>query len=147
MTITPETSNELSLSIEKIISAPPEHVFNAWLDPITLARFMRPASGMEAPEITLDGTEGGEFEIIMKMPDGTPIPHTGKYLTVDPHRQITFTWESAFSPADSHVTLMLRPEGTGTHITLTHVKFFDTEKRDNHHGGWSQILDTLSEIL
>lgn len=111
-----------------------------------LARFIRPAPDMSIPRVSSDAHEGGTFEIVMKVGDAE-IPHSGKYLRLAPNSQIVFTWESPFSPADSQVTLDFKPEGAGTRVTLTHVKFFDEEKRDNHAGGWANILKTLNETL
>jgi uncharacterized protein YndB with AHSA1/START domain len=143
---TTEIRRDLSLSVDRVIAAPPEAVFDAWLNPQMLARFMRPGPNMDAPDVTNDAQEGGRFEIIMKAAD-QEIPHHGTYKKIDPHSQIVFTWESPFSPAESEVTLDIRPEGSGSHITLTHVTFYDEEKRDNHAGGWTAILETLAATL
>lgn len=144
--MTTETRPDLRLSTDRVIAAPVEKVFNAWLDPEMLARFMRPGPDMSVPSAKSDAREGGHFEIIMRAGD-QDIPHQGIYKKIARHSQIVFTWESAFSPADSEVTLDLRPEGDGTHITLTHVTFYDEEKRDNHLGGWKNILEALSEAV
>lgn len=144
--MTTETRPDLRLSTDRVIAAPVEKVFNAWLDPEMLARFMRPGPDMTVPSAKSDAREGGQFEIIMRAGD-QDIPHQGIYKKIARHSQIVFTWESAFSPADSEVTLNLRPEGDGTHITLTHVTFYDEEKRDNHLGGWKNILEALSEAV
>lgn len=143
---TTEIRRDLNLSVDRAIAAPPEAVFDAWLNPQMLARFMRPGPNMDAPDVTNDAQKGGRFEIIMKAAD-QEIPHHGTYKKIDPHSQIVFTWESPFSPAESEVTLDIRPEGSGSHITLTHVTFYDEEKRDNHAGGWTAILETLAATL
>lgn len=143
---TTDVRPDLSLSVDRVIAAAPEKVFNAWLNPEMLAKFMRPGPDMGAPDVTTDAKEGGGFEIIMKAGD-QDLPHRGTYKKIDPHSQIIFTWESAFSPTESEVTLDIRPEGDGSHIRLTHVTFYDEEKRDNHEGGWTQILATLDSAL
>jgi uncharacterized protein YndB with AHSA1/START domain len=146
MTATETNPEDLSLKIERVIAAPPERVFNAWLDPVTLAKFMHPAPDMVAPEISNDPREGGRFDILMRH-GKAEIPHHGRYTAINPHSRIAFTWVSPYSPEGSEVTLVLRPDGGGTHITLTHVKFFGEEERDNHEGGWGRILDVLGETL
>ncbi|MDC0737391.1 SRPBCC family protein [Cognatishimia sp. SS12] len=144
--MTTDIRKDLHLSVDHVINAAPEVVYNAWLNPETLAKFMRPAPGMGAPKVSNDPREGGAFEIIMS-PGDQHLPHRGIYRKLSPHDQIVFTWESAFSPAGSEVTIDLRPEGDGTHVTLTHVTFFGEEERDNHQQGWAQILATLAETL
>ena len=121
-------------------------MFNAWLDPAMLARFMMPGPNMTVPHAATDPTEGGRFEIVMKAGDDE-IPHAGTYKEIDPHSRIVFTWESPFSIDGSTVTLSFDQEGDGTRVTLNHVRFASEEARNNHEGGWSAILAALGEVL
>ncbi len=146
MTATATNPEDLSLTIERVIAAPPEAVFNAWLDPVMLAKFMHPAPDMVAPEISNDPRIGGRFDILMRHGEAE-IPHHGNYTAINPHSRIAFTWVSPYSPEGSEVTLVLRPQNGGTHITLTHVKFFGEDERNSHEGGWGRILEALTETL
>ena len=137
---------DLTLTVSRTIAAPPEAVFNAWLDAEKLAKFMLPAPGMSNPRVTADGRKGGQFEILMPTPDGE-IPHTGEFLEVDPHSRLVFSWNSPFSGEGSTVTLSLTPQDAGTHIELTHVKFPSAESRDNHEKGWGHILEALDALV
>ena len=135
---------DLSLTVSRNIAAPAARVFDAWLDPVMLARFMRPMPGMEAPKVANDPKEGGQFEIIMHTPSGD-IPHTGTYKEISPHSRIIFTWDSPFTAEGSTVTLDFAEANGATDVTLTHVTFPSEESRDNHQNGWTQILETLTE--
>ncbi|MBV7379760.1 SRPBCC family protein [Maritimibacter dapengensis] len=137
---------DLSLTVDRIIKAPQERVFNAWLDPEMLARFIIPGPGMTVPHAASDAREGGRFEIVMKAGDDE-IPHAGEYREIKPHERIVFTWESPFSVEDSTVTLTFDPVEGGTRVTLTHVRFPDKESRDNHEGGWNAILEALDGVM
>lgn len=133
---------ELSLTVERTIPAAQNRVFDAWLDPNMLRRFMLPGEGMSVPVANTNPTEGGRFEIVMQAGD-QEIPHAGTYKKIDPHSQLVFTWESPYSQDDSEVTLDFAPDGEGTKVTLTHVRFPSQESRDNHEGGWAMILGAL----
>lgn len=134
---------ELSLTTERVIAAPKSRVFEAWLDPAMLKRFMTPGPGMTVPTATAEAREGGRFEIVMQAGDDT-LPHRGTYKEISPHDRIVFTWESPFSTEiDSTVTLDFAEDGAGTRVRLTHVRFPDAESRDRHEGGWSAILASL----
>ena len=137
---------DLTLTTSRTIAAPQAAVFDAWLNPDMLRQFMRPGPGMTTPRATSDGKQGGRFDLIMKAGDDE-MPHGGTYLEVTPHSRIVFTWESPFSADDSTVTLDFAPNGEGTQITLTHVRFVSEESRDNHLGGWTAILEALDETL
>jgi len=137
---------DLTVKISKTIAAPIETLFDAWLDPVMLSRFVLPAPGMPNPEVENDPREGGRFSIVMHVGDDK-IPHTGTYLEVSRPHRLRFSWESPFSTDDSTVTLDFADAGGGaTRVDLTHVKFLNEEARANHEGGWKQILETLAEV-
>lgn len=136
---------DLSLTVERVISAPPERVFDAWLNPQMLMRFMTPGPSETCPKATSDAVEGRRFEIIMR--GERDLLHSGTYQEITRHSRLVFTWESPFSVPASTVTLDFQPEGSGTRLTLTHVKFQNEEMRDNHTGGWTAILEALGTAV
>ncbi len=138
---------KLSLSVIKKIGAPIETVFDAWLDPAILSKFMLPKSGMPCPAVKLDPSVGGRFQIDMDVGEKI-IPHHGEYLEIDRPNRLVFSWESPFSAPDSQVTIDFKPvEDSSTEITLKHIRFLNEESRDNHHGGWTNILEQQSLII
>lgn len=138
---------DLTVSIEKTINAPIEKVFDAWLDPAMLTRFILPDPSMPQPQVENDPREGGRFTIVMHVGDDK-LPHSGSYLVIERPRQLKFSWESAYSTDDSSVTLDFTAiDSETTRVELTHVKFLNEEARSDHEGGWGNILDKLGEVL
>lgn len=139
---------ELTVKLNKIIHAPIEKVFDAWLNPKILSKFMRGMPDMPESDVETDAREGGEFTIIMHY-RGEKIPHTGKYLEISRPDKLVFTWASQYSVVDnSTVTLKFtKVDDNRTNISLSHVKFIDEEMRSAHEGGWEHILDILSEVM
>ena len=138
---------ELSVNLTKTIQAPIEKVFDAWLDPASLTRFILPGPGMPQPEVENDPREGGRFTIVMHVGE-EKIPHSGSYLTIDRPNRLVFSWESPYSTDDSQVSLIFtQVDADTTKIELTHVRFINEEARSNHEGGWTNILDKLTEVV
>lgn len=138
---------DLTVNITRTIDAPIEKVFDAWLDPVMLSKFMIPAKGMANPKVKCDPRKGGAFEILMQVGD-EQIPHTGKYVVLDRPNKLAFTWESSASLPDSVVTLnFAKVDKNKTRINLTHTKFKDETRRSNHESGWGNILATLGGCL
>ncbi|MDJ1007563.1 MAG: metalloregulator ArsR/SmtB family transcription factor [Paracoccaceae bacterium] len=134
---------ELALEVSHHIPAPREKVFDAWLDPKMLAKFMTPGPNMSVPTATSDARVGGRFLVVMRAGDND-MPHAGTYREIRRPERLVFTWESPFSQAEgSTVTLDFAESGGGTDVTLRHVRFETEEARDNHKGGWSAILAAL----
>lgn len=139
--------SELELTINRTISASRETVFNAWLSPEMLAKFMRTPTGSEVSKVKNDPVKGGRFSIVMMAAD-KEIPHAGTYLEIDPYSRLAFTWESPYSLDDSVVTIDLAEAAPGkTAITLKQVKFRSEEARDGHKGGWNAIFDNFETVI
>ena len=67
-------SKSFELTLTRIIPAARKDVFEAWLDPQALARFMKPMESMPDCKTEVDPREGGNFLIIM-MAGEQEIPH------------------------------------------------------------------------
>lgn len=136
---------DLTTTVTRRIEAPSSRVFDAWLDPALLARFMCPAEGVTVSRAESDARIGGRFDIVMLVGD-KEIPHWGTYKQISRHSKLVFTWESSFSIEGSTVTLTFDESGGGTDVTLVHDKFPSDESRANHTEGWTRILKVLDEI-
>ena len=142
-----DTATELSLECTRFIPAAPEKLFDAWLDPEMLARFMHPGANMSVPEATTDPQTGGRFLVVMRAGD-KDMPHAGTYKTIDRPNRLAFTWESANSTVeDSTVTIDFEKAEGGTNVRLKHVRFPSEKSRDDHTGGWGRILETLADCV
>ena len=137
---------ELSLDISRQINAPIEAVFNAWLSPEMMTRFMTPGDGLSVEDAKADPVEGGTFSLNMVAGD-KKLPHGGEYKVIKPHSTIVFSWDSPFSIDGTLVTLNFTAKDGGTFVALNHVKFSDEEIRDNHEGGWTKILESLDKAV
>jgi uncharacterized protein YndB with AHSA1/START domain len=136
---------DLTLSITRTLKASPDAVYNAWLDPAVIRRFMAGGADQRVTEARTDPRVGGSFRIVMT--SDKEIAHQGVYRDLVPHSLIRFSWESPYSPADSEVTIRLAPVAGGTEITLSQVKFLSEAARDGHKGGWTMILERLETML
>ncbi len=138
--------NDLICKLSRVINAPIDKVFDAWLDPQLLSRFMLPMPGMAQPKTEVDGRVGGRFTIHMDVGEKI-IPHSGTYLELDRPNRLVFSWESPFSTDGSTVTLEFTEQDKAkTRLELTHVRFIDEETRDNHEIGWGNILAALDDL-
>lgn len=139
---------DLTVNIDKIIHAPIEKVFDAWLDPSMLTKFMKGIPDKTDTDVEIDARESGRFTFIMHMGD-VKIPHTGTYLEIRRPDRLVFTWKSQYSVVEnSTVTLnFTRIDDNKTNVSLSHVKFIDEDARSGHEEGWGNILDQLNEIM
>jgi uncharacterized protein YndB with AHSA1/START domain len=127
-------------------AAPPERVFDAWLDPATAGRWLFATATGEMIRVEIDPRVGGRFAIVERR-DGQDVEHVGEYLSVDRPRQLAFTFAvPKFSAQSTRVTIDIVPQGTGCQLTLTHDGVLP-EWSDRTRAGWGMLLDSLGSQL
>jgi uncharacterized protein YndB with AHSA1/START domain len=141
-------AKDISLSLVRAIKAPPEKVFDAWLRPETLKRWMAPSEAMEVTVAETDPRVGGRYRLVMREPDGREHNISGTYWEIVPARKLVFTWNWDGGPdVETLVTLNFRDKGGATELTLTHTKFADEEARDMHNDGWMGCVGRLEKLF
>jgi uncharacterized protein YndB with AHSA1/START domain len=95
-----------------------------------------------------DPRTGGRFRWVMESPDGDTHDVSGVYREVIPNEKLVFTWAWKSTPErESLVTVLLKPDGDGTLLTLIHEQFFDEDARDSHQSGWNGALDKMEKLF
>ena len=136
-----------SLTVKRRFKASPAKVFAAWTDPEKMKRWMGPGE-IIAARAEVDPRVGGRYRIVMHAPNGDEYDVGGVYREVVANEKLVFTWAWKSTPErESLVTLLLKPDGDGTLLTLTHEQFSDEESRDNHKQGWNSTLDKLESFV
>ena len=136
---------DLTLSVSRVIKATPQRIYEAWLDPAMMTRFMYPRPDMHITEARSDARVGGRFRVVMV--GDKEFPHEGTYKELAPYSRLVFTWEAPWSAPDSTVTITLTPQGDGTRVDLNHVRFLSEDSRDGHATGWTGMLEILETAL
>jgi len=140
------TAIKPSLTIKRRINAAPARVFAAFTDPQTITRWFGPP-GVQKVEAESDVRVGGRWKIIGHMSNDTH-EVSGVYREIVPNEKLVYTWAWKSMPErESLVTLVFKPDGAGTLLTLTHEQFFDDDARDRHNQGWSGALDKLEKLF
>lgn len=139
-------TTDLALKLTRRIAASPEQLFDAWLDPAMLRRFISPGGGTSTLRAETDPRIGGRYDIVMRNEMGE-IPHWGEYREIDRPNRLSFTWNSPHAVPDSIVTLTFRAVGDETEVTLVHDRFPSEASRNGHEGGWTSILAALDATL
>jgi uncharacterized protein YndB with AHSA1/START domain len=119
-------------------------VFAAWLDPVSLARWM--GTGEGADVTALDPRVGGTFRIVMRHGHGSA-EHWGEYLAIEPPSLLSFTWLSANTDhRPTLVTVELLDQGDSTELILSHRRL-PRRQVDAHRRGWTEIVAALERTL
>jgi uncharacterized protein YndB with AHSA1/START domain len=134
-------TGEFSVTVRRVIDAPAEELFDAWLDPQSLATWLKPGGPRET-RAEVDPRVGGEFRIDMVY-DETCVVH-GTYREIDRPNRLVFTWSSPDTHhRDSLVTVTFTPSADSTIVEIHQIGLPDEESQTRHQAGWSDILREL----
>jgi uncharacterized protein YndB with AHSA1/START domain len=145
-TATAADSASTTLIMTRRFDAPPERVFNAWLDPKQLAQWMGPR-GVQAEATRLDARVGGGYAITMHTPDKSNPQVNGTYKEITRYTRLVFTWVWTGDMQETLVTLTFKAVGKATEMTLEHTGFPNSDRRDRHNDGWTGSFDKLADLL
>ena len=142
-----QTAVKPSLTLKRRLKASPAKVFAAWIDPEKVKRWMGPGE-VKTLHAECDPRVGGRFRWLMRAPSGEEHDVSGVYREVIPNEKLVFTWAwKTTLERESLVTVLLKPDGDGTLLTLTHEQFFDEDARDRHQHGWNGALEKMDKYL
>ncbi len=142
-------SDPVILTVRRAFAAPPERVFDAWLDPAQVRRFLFATPDGEMAIVEIDARVGGEALIVERRPAGEA-RHRLRYEAIERPRRLVFLF--AADPAAegewTRVTIEIAPEGEGCVLTLTHEMdpaWAAYEERTRE--GWTMILASLADVV
>ena len=79
--------------VRRVLPAPPEVVFDEWLDPVGMSEWMCPRPA-RAAKIVLEPRVGGLLHIDIE-DGGTSVSVTGTFRALERPRLLSFTWSSS----------------------------------------------------
>ena len=139
-----------TLVVEIDIAAPPERVFQAWIDPQQRLAWWGDDQTYRSTTLDSDLRVGGKWRTEGKGKDGKPFSVFGEYTRVDAPNALGFTWNHDFGGGgqpETHVLVELIRTSSGTHVTVTHSGFATAPERDAHNVGWQRVLGWLKSYL
>lgn len=140
----------INVRVTHRFNASPERVFDAWLDPEMIGRWMFGPSVREEEVvgIAVDARVGSSFSFVVRR-QGEEIDHVGRYLEIDRPRRLAFTWGvPKYSPDNARVLIDIVPLETGSELALTHELHPDwADYASRTEAGWAKMLDALGAAL
>lgn len=135
------------LTVKRIIRAPRERVFDAWMDPEALKVWWGPP-GVACPEAEVDLRVGGEYRLANRQPDGTTTWISGHFERISPPDEMVYTWVVTGVPGEpTLVTVTFSPHPDGTELVIFHERFALEAIRDIHLAGWEGCIEKLEGYL
>lgn len=147
MSVQTAVATKPSLTLKRRLNARPETAYAAWTEPEKIVKWFGPDAG-PVTHAEADVRVGGRYAVLFYTEDGEEHHVSGVYREVVPNEKLVFTWAWRSTPErESLVTVLIKPDGDGSLLTLIHEQLFDEATRDRHEYGWTGCLDKLQLYL
>src|SRR5690606_33845415 len=138
-----------TLTQVRILRAPPERVYRAFLDPAALAKW-NPPDGFTAVVHELDARVGGRFRIsFVNFSNGQTHRFGGEYRELVANERIVATdvFDDPGLPGEIVTTTKLRAVAGGTELVVEQDGLPDVIPPEACRLGWQQSLDLLARLV
>jgi uncharacterized protein YndB with AHSA1/START domain len=140
------------ISIEKDFQVSAQQLFHAWTDPQALKQWWHPM-GNDLVDVQNDLTPGGTVKYVFETGNSQePIEISGQYETVEPERQLVYTWnwhlpQATVGNGHYKLTISFEPNGTYSKLFVRQDNFDSEEAVRPHQEGWERALNDLEGFL
>jgi uncharacterized protein YndB with AHSA1/START domain len=139
---------KVSVRVTHRFAASAERVFDAWLDPSKVCKFLFATPTGQIVRAEIDARVGGRFEIVDRR-NGEDVEHTGTYLVLERPSRLVFSLSvPKYSTDESRVEIEIRSLESGCELTLLqHMPGRYAEVKARSQDGWRRILEVLDAAL
>lgn len=135
-----------TVHVVRDFAASAERVFDAWLDPATMARWLFATPNGTMVRAEADPVVDGRFVFVDRR-DGVDVEHLGRYLEIDRPRRLVFEFAvPRYSAEYTQVQIDIASMAGGCRLELTHRGVLPAY-RDRTVDGWTMILEGLAGTL
>lgn len=147
-------SAEKEVTITRILNAPCELVFKAWIDVKQVQQWWGPGN-FTNPVCELDAKVGGKIYIEMKAPDGIVYPMSGIFKEIIPSKKLVFISAALDKNGDPLFeisnTILFEDQNGKTKLTVNARVIKTTPNVEQYlsgmEEGWSQSLVRLENLI
>ena len=138
-----------TLNFHRVLKAPPQRVYKAFLDPAALCKWIAPA-GYTCTVHRLDAKVGGLFKMsFTEFDSGGSNSFGGTYLELVPHEKLVYTdvFDDPNLKGEIKVTVVLKKVMCGTDLSITQAGVPDVIPEEMCHLGWQDSLKQLAQFV
>lgn len=137
------------VKLHRVIRAPAERVYRAFLDPDALVKWM-PPHGFTGKVHHLDATVRGTYRMsFTNFSTGQTIAFGGTYLEMVPNERIRNTdqFDDPNLPGEMVTTISLREVSCGTELDIVQEGIPEAIPLEGCYLGWQESLTLLAQLV
>ena len=142
-------SNTNTIRLHRVLQAPPERVYRAFLDANAMAKWL-PPNGFTGQVHHLDAKVGGTYKMsFTNFSTGKSHSFGGTYLELVPNERIRYTdkFDDPNLPGEMQTTIILKQVFCGTELTATQEGIPAVIPAEACYLGWQESLTLLAQLV
>jgi len=143
------TKNTNNIQLHRVLRAPPERIYRAFLDADAMAKWL-PPNGFTAKVHQMDPKVGGTYKMsFTNFTTGKGHSFGGTYVELTPHERIRYTdkFDDANLPGEMQTTIVLRKVFCGTELNITQEGIPAAIPAEACYLGWQESLTLLAKLV
>ena len=138
-----------SVSLHRVLKAPPEKVYRAFTDPIAIASWL-PPYGFLCTVHEMNVVVGGTFRMSFhNFTTGNSHSFGGQYLELKPDAYLKYTdqFDDPNLPGEMTTTVELKKVSVGTEINILQQDIPSMIPAEMCYLGWQESLEKLAKLV
>lgn len=138
-----------TIRLHRVLAAPPERVYRAFLDPAALCKWL-PPHGFTGTVHEMDAKVGGRYRMsFTNFGTGHAIGFGGEYLELVENQRIRYTdrFDDPNLPGQLTTTVVLTAVSCGTELQILQEDVPDAIPAEACYLGWQQSLALLAHVV
>lgn len=138
-----------SVTLHRVLTAPPEKVFRAFTDANAMASWL-PPYGFVCVVHNMDAKVGGSYKMtFINFTTGNGHSFGGKYLELKPNEFLKYTdkFDDPDLPGEMITTISLKKVSVGTELTATQEGIPAMIPVEACYLGWQESLEKLKKLV
>ena len=138
-----------TIRLHRVLKAPPERVYRAFLDPAASAKFL-PPNGFTCTVHHMDAKVGGTFRMsFTNFTSGNSHAFGGSYIELKPNERMVYTdkFDDPNLPGEITVTIDLKKVSCGTEMSIVQAGVPDVIPAEACYLGWQDTLNQLAALV
>lgn len=143
------TNNTNTIRLHRVLKAPPERVYRAFLDPGAMCKWL-PPNGFTGQVHHLEAKVGGTYKMsFTNFSTGKSHSFGGEYLELTPNERIRHTdrFDDPNLPGEIQTTITLRQVFCGTELNILQEGVPGVIPAEACYLGWQESLRLLTQLV
>ena len=138
-----------TVTLHRVLRAPPERVYRAFLDPDAMGKWL-PPHGFTGRVLSMDARVGGSYHMqFTNFSNGQSHAFGGEYLELVPGERIVHTdrFDDPNLPGEMRTTITFKPVLVGTEVTAVQEGIPAVIPTEMCYLGWQESLQLLALLI